>query len=311
MKKREGFTLIEMLIVMGIIAVLVGVMMVSFSGSSDSARAAQCLNNMRSLANAVTAYGMETRDYPPAGTYQYRAITKKGELSTPWRQGWIGYNRGNSPASPYYSGDNDTAQHYAITNGAIWRYIRGGRNAYTCPSHILAARKEGKLTPAWSYVMNSYFGWKSTGISSHSEERIREFDQNLTFYYTGGKESSRSPSKTLLFAELPFVEQSGLQTAQFSTSASDAFDTVLQYDANGESGLNAKLSCAANGAAESIGFNHRNGKKGDYMAHVAFADGHVEKIPLRGGSSDIKKLTTILCVGHGYLLTGRSYEKAE
>ena len=309
MKTEKGFTLIEMLIVMGIIAVLVGVMMMSFSGSSDSARAAQCLNNMRSLSNAVIAYGMETADYPPAGTYQFRMISKKGKLETPYRQGWIGYNRGNSPVGPYYTGD-DTAQYFALTNGAIWRYIRGGRDAYTCPAHVLAARKE-KVTPAWSYVMNSYFGWKSKGVASTSELRIREFDQNLAFYYSNDKTSSRSPSKTLLFAEMPFVEQAGLQTAQFSTGASDANDTILQYDASSESGLDAELSCAASGTSESIGFNHRNGKHGDYMAHVAFADGHVEKIPLRGGASDIKKLTTWLCVGHGYVLSGKSYEKAE
>ena len=52
-------------------------------------------------------------------------------------------------------------------------------------------------------------------------------------------------------------------------------------------------------------------KNGDYMAHVAFADGHVEKIPLRGGLSAIQELTTILCVGHGYTLKSDGYEKAE
>ena len=310
MKTRKGFTLLEMLIVIGIIAVLVGVMMMSFSGSSDSARAAQCLNNMRSLSNAVIAYGMETKDYPPAGTYTYKAI-KKGRIVTPYRQGWIGYGDGNSPVGPYYA-ENDTAQHYAITNGAIWRYIRGGRSSYSCPNHVLAARKAAKVTPAWSYVMNSYFGWQYGGKpAAYSEQRIREFDQNLAFYYSGGKESARSPSKTLLFAEMPFVEQGGLQTAEFSTGSGSNFDTILQYDASGESGLDSELSCAANGSPESIGFNHRNGKHGDYMAHVAFADGHVEKLPLRGGASDVKKLTTILCVGHGYTLTAKSYEKAE
>lgn len=319
MKERKGFTLLEMLIVIGIIAVLVGVMMMSFSGSSDSARAAQCLNNMRSLSNAVIAYGIATANYPPAGTYDYKATDKRGKRITlsPGNpsydnnfQGWIGYGSGNSPVSPYYQGD-DTAQYFAITNGTIWRYIRGGRDAYTCPAHVLAARKEG-VTPAWSYVMNSYFGWRYGGkAATRTEDRIREFDQNLAFCYKGGRaRESRSPSKTLLFAEMPFVVQKGVQDPKFATSASDAFDTVLQYGAKDEDNLDAEMSCAASGGSEAIGFNHRNGKHGDYMAHVAFADGHVEKIPLRGGESDIKKLTTILCVGRGYTLTPKGYEKA-
>lgn len=315
MKTRKGFTLLEMLIVIGIIAILVGVMMTSFSGSSDSARAAQCLNNMRSLSNAVIAFtaAYDPNVYPAAGTYKYLAFdSRKGGMVPLTEGGWIGLGRGDSEVGSYYA-DDDKAQYYAITNGVIWRYIRGGRSSYTCPTHVLAARKE-KLTPAWSYVMNSYFGWKVDGKPAKNHDvRRRRSDMNLPFYYKASNVGtlSRSPSKTLLFAEMPFVEQPGLQTAQFSTGSGIAFDAVLQYDAN-EEGLNPNLSSAANnGQSESIGFNHRNGKHGDYMAHVAFADGHVEKIPLRGGAADIKKLTTYLCAGRGYTLTAKGYEKAD
>ena len=49
MKDKKGFTLLELLIVIGIIAVLGGVMLAQFSGSTDSALAATCMNNMRTL----------------------------------------------------------------------------------------------------------------------------------------------------------------------------------------------------------------------------------------------------------------------
>ena len=55
MKDRKAFTLVELLIVVGIIGILGGVMLATFSGSTESAMATKCLNNMRSLCNAVLA----------------------------------------------------------------------------------------------------------------------------------------------------------------------------------------------------------------------------------------------------------------
>ena len=58
---------------------------------------------------------------------------------------------------------------------------------------------------------------------------------------------------------------------------------------------------------ESIGFNHKIGK-GRYAAHVAFADGHVERLhnPLSG--LDTRELTKALCRGHDLRFNGKAYE---
>ena len=57
---KKGFSLVELLVVIGIIGILAGVLMGVFSGGSDSARAARCLSNMKNLANACQTYGMKT-----------------------------------------------------------------------------------------------------------------------------------------------------------------------------------------------------------------------------------------------------------
>ena len=51
--KRKAFTLIELLVVIGIIAVLVVVLTGLFAGSTEQARAAKCLANMRNLAQGA------------------------------------------------------------------------------------------------------------------------------------------------------------------------------------------------------------------------------------------------------------------
>ena len=69
---RAAFTLIELLVVIGIIAVLAGVMAVAFGGATETARAAQCLSNMKSLAQAANATAMSGGWYPAGGGLRIR-----------------------------------------------------------------------------------------------------------------------------------------------------------------------------------------------------------------------------------------------
>lgn len=59
MKRREGFTLVELLIVIIIVGVLAGMMMLSSSGSTDQAEAMKIVSNLRSLKAAVVLYKNE------------------------------------------------------------------------------------------------------------------------------------------------------------------------------------------------------------------------------------------------------------
>ena len=54
--RARGFTLVELLVVITIIGTLVGLLLPAVLASKEVARRGQCVNNMRNLAYAFTAY---------------------------------------------------------------------------------------------------------------------------------------------------------------------------------------------------------------------------------------------------------------
>ena len=310
MKDKQGFSLLELLIVIGIIAILGGIMLTQFAGSTDSALAATCMNNMRTLCNAVMADGSREERYPAAGPYQYFNQDNNDEGDKPWRQGWIGFAKGDAKVSCYHDGSDDgEAQHYAITNGSIWRTISGLQGAYVCPAHTKYCKQKKKPTPSWSYAMNSYFGWENGGrVAADIEAGRRSYGGGyVSFSYTSDPKTRKRPlEKVLLFAEIPFVEN-GVQHPEWSTAAGQENDAILQYPPAGDE--NKRVNKASDGAGELIGFNHKAGKY--YSAHVAFADGHCAKLALPPEMTEevIKDLTTWLCTGVEYTFNGTKYEK--
>lgn len=322
-RAHGGFTIIELLVVIGIIGILAGVLLASFSGGTEAARAAKCLSNMRNLAQGAISYAAKNAHgyYPYAGSHAAIGMDANGVKYTE-QVGWISwlskndeyYTRGTrgGPAKSFQKCSNISAfctdeenATFAITNGTMWKCIGQNREAYICPAHAIQAKKHA-ATARFSYAMSAHFGYDWTKGS----------DAAVSAGHGGVSMHSSRLDRTLLFAELPFAIPNASDSANevsddvaYSTANdTELVDCTLQYKANVNGKSYYGMGKEWSGTAEAIHFNHRSGKR--YCAHVAFADGHVEKflLPKGSGGLDSVQLTALLCGGVDVSFSGSSYE---
>jgi type II secretory pathway pseudopilin PulG len=77
MRKRNtaAFTLVELLVVIGIIAVLIGILLPTLSRARESAKKTVCLSNMRQLSDFFKLYAVSFKDAIPIGFMDQKAFS--------------------------------------------------------------------------------------------------------------------------------------------------------------------------------------------------------------------------------------------
>ena len=67
-RRRAAFTLVELLVVIGVIAVLIGILLPVLGKARKAGTAAVCMSNMRGLGQATNAYMVDNQRYLPQPT---------------------------------------------------------------------------------------------------------------------------------------------------------------------------------------------------------------------------------------------------
>jgi prepilin-type N-terminal cleavage/methylation domain-containing protein/prepilin-type processing-associated H-X9-DG protein len=172
-ERSFGFTLVELLVVIGIIALLISILLPSLSKARESSKRLACMSNLRQLGQAMVMYNMANKGNFPRSA-PYTSITSYDWVS------WLpGANREDGALVPYLGG-RFVAKHYI------------------CPSDDINAHRSftGGVYP-FSYSMNRRMNLIEPGNTMAF--------QDANFYDTHDAAIKitdvRNPSEKILFYE--------------------------------------------------------------------------------------------------------------
>jgi len=139
-----GFTLVELLVVIGIIAVLIAILMPALNRVRAHAASTQCLSNLRQIGQVCFVYASENKGFLPTAQVDSIEVIVGGGLI----------------ASPLTTGDGRTASSHQMKQ-QLFRMCQGGTKVFYCPSNDL-----------WDPSNDSTAG--TPPLPAHEPERFEE-----------------------------------------------------------------------------------------------------------------------------------------
>jgi prepilin-type N-terminal cleavage/methylation domain-containing protein/prepilin-type processing-associated H-X9-DG protein len=109
-RRPKGFTLVELLVVIGIIAVLIGILLPALNKARESARTVKCSSNLRTIGQGLAVYLAENDSvFPPAYTYKAApgfagradSFPQPTEGYVHWSSYLLGLKRGSTPQQAF------------------------------------------------------------------------------------------------------------------------------------------------------------------------------------------------------------------
>jgi prepilin-type N-terminal cleavage/methylation domain-containing protein/prepilin-type processing-associated H-X9-DG protein len=96
--RRGGFTLVELLVVIGIIAILVAMLLPALQKAREQAAQVKCLSNLKQIGGAIIMYANDNKAEVPARYFLYATPLKNGYDATQTFGPDVGL--GNPPTTP-------------------------------------------------------------------------------------------------------------------------------------------------------------------------------------------------------------------
>lgn len=137
--RKQGFTLVEVLVVIAVVAILIALIAPSIGGVRHQSVALHCLSNIRSTTSAITIYANDSQDTLPFAGYEQHTVeapgnpnlsytiggidgVHKGTWSLLFADDWSGMHWNHAltcPAQPTYDPDVKPLGSTSLTDGLL------------------------------------------------------------------------------------------------------------------------------------------------------------------------------------------------
>jgi len=237
-----GFTLVEMLVVIAVIAILAALLLPSLTRARERANAITCLNNTRQLVMAVFLY---VDDHE--GALPYNMVLYGNSLRS-------SLNWANNVMTRDLSSDNTNLD--TLTQASLGSYVSRNTAIFHCPAD--QSMSTVQLAAGWDHRIRSY---SMNGMLGNPGSA----------YITGGNINNPGYSQYLKLAQIPhpgeifvFLDEQGdsIKDGSFLNSADGNFDTLIDDEDNGSFAQLAWQDLPGS-------YHNRN-------SAISFADGHAE-----------------------------------
>ena len=222
LRVRAGFTLVEMLVVIGIVMLLAGLMIPAVLSGLDKAKNTQCLNNLRQLYLANTMYSHEKGHYVAAASdicYPPGSNNRR----------WHGVRKSSS-------------EPFAAAAGPLVPYLGESKMVRMCPSFLSYVEKTG-----WGVAFEAScggYGYNMVGVGSQAY--MAGF--NAQGVARGmNPDAIRNPEHTVMFCDTAFPQPYGNPTYLVEYSFAEPYHHLSESAPPGEYGQ----------AVPSVHFRHR------------------------------------------------------